>query len=70
MIKYCPFDERFRCYIWIDNEVLRESQEESRELFQANWHEILFLLDRVRVLEDYIISIGGTVPPKYPDDDE
>lgn len=23
MIKYCPFDERFRCGIWIDNEVMR-----------------------------------------------
>ena len=22
MIKYCPFDERFRCGIWIDNEVM------------------------------------------------
>ena len=70
MIKFCPFDERFRCGIWIDNEVLRYAEEESAELFRSNWNEILFLLDRVRILEDYIVSIGGTVPPVYPDDDE
>ena len=70
MIKYCPFDERYRCYIWIDNEVLREAQEESRELFQANWREIVFLLDRVKALEEYIRSIGGDVPPVYPDEDD
>ena len=70
MIKYCPFDERYRCYIWIDNEVLRYAQEESEELFHSNWNEIVFLLDRVKLLEDYIVSIGGTVPPRYPEDDE
>ena len=67
MIKYCPFDERFRCGIWIDNEVLRFEQEESAELFRSNWNEICYLLDRVHVLEDYIESIGGTVPPEYSD---
>ena len=68
MIKYCPFDERYRCYIWIDNEVLRYAQQESEELFHLNWNEIVFLLDRVNVLEDYIRSIGGTVPSAYPVD--
>ena len=67
MIKYCPFDERFRCGIWIDNEVMRFEQEESAELFRSNWNEICYLLDRVRTLEDYIESIGGTVPPEYSD---
>ena len=62
MIKYCPFDERFRCGIWIDNEVMRFEQEESAELFRSNWNEICYLLDRVHALEDYIESIGGTVP--------
>ena len=70
MIKFCPFDERYRCYIWIENEVLRYAQEESRELFTSNWNEIVFLLDRVKNLEAYIRSIGGTVPPRYQDDDE
>ena len=70
MIKLCPFDERYRCYIWIDNEVLRYAQQESEELFSSNWNEIVFLLDRVKVLEDYIRSIGGIVPPVYQDDDE
>ena len=70
MIKFCPFDERFRCDIWIHNMVLRYAEEESAELFRSNWNEILFLLDRVRTLEDYIVSIGGTVPPDYPDDNE
>jgi len=65
MIKYCPFDERFRCGIWIDNEVMRFEQEESAELFRSNWNEICYLLDRVHALEDYIESIGGTVPPEY-----
>ncbi len=64
MIKYCPFDERFRCGIWIDNEVMRFEQEESAELFRSNWNEICYLLDRVQALEDYIESIGGTVPPE------
>jgi hypothetical protein len=41
MIKYCPFDERYRCYIWIDNEVLRYAQQESEELFRSNWNEIV-----------------------------
>jgi hypothetical protein len=50
--------------------VLRYAEEESAELFRSNWNEILFLLDRVRTLEDYIVSIGGTVPPDYPDDNE
>ena len=68
MIKFCPFDERHRCYIWIDNEVLRYAQQESEELFHSNWNEIVFLLDRVKVLEDYIRSIGGTVPEEYPND--
>ena len=67
MIKYCPFDERFRCGIWIDNEVMRFEQEESAELFRSNWNEICYLLDRVRTLEDCIESIGGTVPPEYSD---
>ncbi len=67
MIKFCPFDERFRCGIWIDNKVLRFEQEESAELFRSNWSEICYLLDRVRTLEDYIESIGGTVPPEYSD---
>lgn len=65
MIKYCPFDERFRCGIWIDNKVLRFEQEESAELFRSNWNEICYLLDRVHSLEHYIESIGGTVPPEY-----
>ena len=65
MIKYCPFDECYRCYIWIDNEVFRYAQQESEELFRSNWNEIVFLLDRVKVLEDYIKSIGGTVPQEY-----
>lgn len=69
MIKYCPFDERYRCGIWIDNEVLRYAQKENDELNRANWSEILYLLDRVRTLEEYIVSIGGTVPQIYPDDD-
>ena len=64
MIKYCPFDERFRCGIWIDNEVMRFEQEESAELFRSNWNEICYLLDRVHALEDYIESIGGTGPPE------
>ena len=70
MIKYCPFDERYRYYIWIDNEVLRYAQQESEELFHSNWNEIVFLLVRVKVLEDYIRSIGGTVPPADPDGSE
>ena len=70
MIKYCPFDERYCCYIWIDNEVLRYAQQESEELFHSNWNEIVFLLDRVKILEEYIRSIGGTVPPEYTDDSE
>ena len=70
MIKYCPFDERCRCYIWIYNEVLRYAQQESEELFRSNWNEIVFLLDRVKVLEEYIRSIGGTVPPTYLDDSD
>ncbi len=70
MIKYCPFDERYRCYIWIDNEVLRYAQQESEELFRSNWNEIVFLLDRVKVLESYIKSIGGTVPPEFPSDNK
>ena len=67
MIKFCPFDERFHCDIWVDNQVLRYAEEESAELFRSNWNEILYLLDRVSLLEDYIRSIGGTVPPAYPD---
>lgn len=70
MIKYCPFDERYRCYIWIDNKVLRYAQQESEELFHSNWCEIVFLMDRVKVLEDYIRSIGGTVPPEYSGDND
>lgn len=70
MIKFCPFDERYRCQIWIDNEVLRFEQQEMEELFHSNWNEIVFLLDRVKTLEDYIRSIGGTVPPAYSDDSE
>ena len=70
MIKLCPFDERYRCNIWIDNEVLRYAQEESEELFHENWNEICYLLNRVRVLEDYIKSIGGEIPPEYPEGDE
>jgi len=70
MIKFCPFDERYRCYIWIDNEVLRYAQQESEELFHSNWNEIVFLLDRVKILEEYIRSIGGTVPPECQDDSE
>ena len=34
----------------------------------STWNEIVFLLNRVKVLEDYIRSIGGTVPSKSPDD--
>ena len=45
MIKLCPFDERYRCNIWIDNEVLRYAQEESEELFHENWKEICYLLN-------------------------
>ena len=70
MTKFCPFDERYRCQIWIDNEVLRFEQQEMEELFHSNWNEIVFLLDRVKTLEDYIRSIGGTVPPAYSDDSE
>ena len=70
MIKLCPFDERYRCNIWIDNEVLRYAQEESEELFRENWKEICYLLNRVRVLEDYIKSIEGEIPPEYPEGDE
>ena len=70
MIKLCPFDQRYRCNIWIDNEALRYAQEESEELFHENWKEICYLLNRVRVFEDYIKSIGGEIPPEYPDSDE
>lgn len=56
--------------LWIDNEVLRYAQQESEELFHSNWNEIVFLLDRVKVFEDYIRSIDGIVPPAYPDDSE
>lgn len=68
MIKYCPFDERHRCYIWIDHAVIRYIQAESGELLQANWNEIVFLLDRVCILEDCIKYIDETVPPIFPND--
>ena len=70
MIKLCPFNQRYRCNIWINNEVLRYTQEENEDLFRANWQEIRYLLNRIRVLEDYINSIGGEIPPEYPDSDE
>ena len=40
------------------------TQDESNELLHSNWSEIVYLLDRVRTLEKYIVSIGGKVPPE------
>ena len=59
----CPYSHNGRCDIWIDYEVLRYAQDESNELLRSNWNEIAYLLDRVRALEDYIVSIGGNIPP-------
>lgn len=58
----CPYSHDGRCDIWIDYEVLRYAQDESNDLLHSNWNEIVYLLDRVRTLEQYIVSIGGEVP--------
>ena len=60
----CPYSHDGKCDIWIDYEVRRYSQDESNELLHSNWSEIVYLLDRVRTLEKYIVSIGGKVPPE------
>ena len=60
----CPYSHDGKCDIWIDYEVLRYTQDESNELLHSNWSEIVYLLDRVRTLEKYIVSIGGKVPPE------
>ena len=60
----CPYSHDGKCDIWIDYEVLRYAQDESNELLHSNWSEIVYLLDRVRKLEKYIVSIGGEVPPE------
>ena len=60
----CPYSHDGKCDIWVDCEVLRYAQDESNELLHSNWSEIVYLLDRVRTLEKYIVSIGGKVPPE------
>ena len=60
----CPYSHDGKCDIWVDYEVLRCAQDESNELLHSNWSEIVYLLDRVRTLEKYIVSIGGKVPPE------
>ena len=60
----CPYSHDGKCDIWVDYEGLRYAQDESNELLHSNWSEIVYLLDRVRTLEKYIVSIGGKVPPE------
>ena len=60
----CPYSHDGKCDIWVDYEVLRYAQDESNALLHQNWSEIVYLLDRVRTLEKYIVSIGGKVPPE------
>lgn len=60
----CPYSHDGKCDIWVDYEVLIYAQDESNELLHSNWSEIVYLLDRVRTLEKYIVSIGGKVPPE------
>ena len=60
----CPYSHDGKCDIWVDYEVLRYAHDESNELLHSNWSEIVYLLDRVRTLEKYIVSIGGKVPPE------
>lgn len=50
------------CDIWIDYQVAQVALEEASELCSENWHEIEYLLDRVRLLEQLLIAAGIPIP--------
>lgn len=62
MMKECPFDLCRKCDIWTDYHVAHVALLEAEELCSANWKEIRYLLDRVKLLEALLIEAGIDIP--------
>lgn len=62
MMKECPFNSRSKCDIWADYQVACVALQEAEELCSSNWKEIIYLLDRVELLEALLTEAGITIP--------
>ncbi|MCI5569641.1 MAG: mobility-associated LCxxNW protein [Lachnospiraceae bacterium] len=62
MMKECPFDSFCECDILTDYHVTHVALLEAEELCSANWDEIRYLLDRVKLLEALLTEEGIDIP--------
>lgn len=58
----CPFKQGGRCDIWLDYQVNLIALNEAEKLASENWKEILYLLDRIQLLECTLKNAGIPVP--------
>ena len=61
-MKECPFSSRNKCYIWDDYQIASVALLEAEELCSANWREISYLMDRVKLLEALLTEAGISIP--------
>lgn len=61
-MKECPFNSRNRCEIWTDYQVTCVALQEAEKLCSANWEEISYLLDRVKLLETLLNEARIEIP--------
>ena len=58
----CPFKQGGRCDIWLDYKVNLIALNDAEKLASENWEEILYLLDRIQLLECTLKNAGIPVP--------
>ena len=58
----CPFKQGGRCDIWLDYQVNLIALNEAEKVASENWKEILYLLDRIQLLECTLKNAGIPVP--------
>lgn len=58
----CPFKQGGRCDIWLDYQVNLIALNDAEKLASENWEEILYLLDRIQLLERTLKNAGIPVP--------
>lgn len=58
----CPFKQGGRCDIWLDYQVNLIALNDAEKLASENWEEILYLLDRIQLLECTLKNAGIPVP--------
>ena len=58
----CPFKQGGRCDIWLDYQANLIALNDAEKLASEDWKEILYLLDRIQLLECTLKNAGIPVP--------